>query len=319
MFLGLEMSTAQRRFARGHAATLVLPVALLALAPLTAAATATRTVLDDTGRTVQVPARVERIVSLAPNLTEIVYALGLETRLVGVTNQCDFPPEAQSKPRVGDVINPNLERIIELKPDLVLATPAGNRRETADALERLGVPVYGVDPRSIAGVFASLRRLADLLGVAQAGEALAAQLEARLAALDAWLATPERPRVLFVIWLEPLQTVGNDTFLNDLLRRAGAESVTGGIQQSWPRLSIEEVLARNPDYLVLPRTHSLEARLSTLIQRPPWERLRAVEQGRIVWLDDAVLRPGPRLVDAVEHLARALHPEIFAREERAEK
>lgn len=277
----------------------------------------TRTVVDETGRRVRVPERIERVVSLAPNLTEIVYALGEEARLVGVTNQCDFPPAARAKPRVGDVISPSLEKIIELKPDVVLGTTAGNRRETVEALDRAGIPLYGVDPHSVEDIFTSIEHLADLLGVPKAGRDLNANLRARLEALTAPLARVRRPRILFVLWLEPLLTVGADTFLNDVLDRAAADSITAGVDEAWPRLSLEVVIERDPDYLVLPRTHSLQARLAELASRPPWQRLRAIEENHVLWLNDAVLRPGPRVVDAIETLAHELHPEAFPAKEAA--
>ena len=292
---------------------------LLLLAPVLAGAQETRAVVDETGRRLAVPARVERIVSLAPNLTEIAFALGLEEKLVGVTSHCDFPAAARAKPQVGDVVNPSLERILELKPDVVLGTTAGNRRETVEALERLGVPLYGVEARSVEGIFVSIRDIAELAGTPRAGVELAEHLEARLAAVEEGTARATRPRVLFAIWMEPLVTIGNDTFLNDVLARAGAVSVTADLGESWPRLSVEEVIARDPDYLILPRTHSLQASFERLVQEDPWRRLRAVRENRIVWLDDAVLRPGPRIVDAIEELARALHPAAWSREEKAEK
>ncbi len=293
--------------------------AALFLLPCAGVAQETRAVVDETGRRVEVPARVERIVSLAPNLTEIVFALGLEEKLVGVTSHCDFPAAARAKPQVGDVVNPSLEKILELKPDIVLGSTAGNRRETVEALERLGVPLYGVEARSVEGIFASIRDIAELAGAPQAGAELAGRLEARLAALGVQTAAAPAPRVLFAIWMEPLVTIGNDTFLNDVLARAGAESVTSDLGESWPRLSVEEVIRRDPDYLILPRTHSLQASFERLVQEDPWRRLRAVRENRVVWLDDAVLRPGPRIVDAIEELARALHPEIGTREEKAQK
>lgn len=285
--------------------------------PALAAEEPTRKVTDETGRTIEVPARIERIVSLAPNLTEIIYALGLEARLVGVTTLCDFPPQAQAKPKVGDVINPSLEKVLELKPNLVLGTTAGNRRETVEALERLGVPLYGIDPRSVRGILDSIRHVAELAGAPQAARDPTARLEARLAALEE-RRSPSRPRVLFIIWLEPLVTIGRDTFLNDVLDRAGAQSATVDLEPSWPRLSLEEVIERDPDYLVLPHSDSLAASLARLSPQDPWRRLRAVEQNRIIWVDDAVLRPGPRIVDTIEELARALHPET-TREVRAWK
>jgi iron complex transport system substrate-binding protein len=292
-----------------------LAAALLCL-PLTLSAgdRPTRTVVDETGRVLHLPVRIERVVSLAPSLTETIYALGLQERLVGVTNLCDFPPAARAKPKVGDVLNPSLERIIELKPDVVLGTTAGNRRETVQALERAGIPLYGVQARNIEEILTSVQDVAELLGVPEAGRARAGEMQARLAVLAARLERTQRPRVLFVLWLEPLLTVGSDTFLNDVLRRAGAESVTADLRQDWPRLSLEFVIERDPDYLILPRTYGLEAKLARLAEGPPWQELRAVEERRIVWLEDAVLRPGPRIVQAIEELAHVLHPEIFSPE-----
>ena len=282
-----------------------------------AGAQETRTVTDQTGRTVRVPARIERVVSLAPNVTEILYALGVEDRLVGVTHQCNFPPAAAAKPKVGDTLNPSLETLISLRPDLVIGTAEGNRRETIELLERARIPLYGTHARTVSDIFVSIRQLASLMGVPEAGERLATELEARLTGLERRLTGASRPRVLVAIWLDPLITAGGDTFLNDVLRRAGAESVTASLSESWPRLSLEAVIESNPDYLVLPRLHSLQARLDDLRSRPAWRNVRAVEAGRIVWLDEALLRPGPRIVAAIEDLTRSLHPDRFSQTEAA--
>jgi len=278
---------------------------------LGASAQGLRLVTDETGRRVGVPARVERIVSLAPNITEILYALGLEARVVGVSNYCNYPAAAKTKPPVGEIISPSLEKIVALKPDLVLATPAGNRRETVIALERLGVAVYGIDPREVEGVFRTIENMSELLGVPEAGAKLAAELRAELAAVATQVEGRSRPRVLFVLWLEPLMSVGRYTFIQDVLRRAGAESATADRSEDWPRLSLEEVIRRNPDYLVLAHSPALEQQLADLRQRPAWQGLRALEKGRVILLDEAVLRPGPRIVEAVARLAQALHPEAF--------
>lgn len=292
--------------------------ALLCLASLSAASASaqtpapsspTRIVVDEVGRSVPVPARLERVVTLAPNLTELIYALGLEERLVGVSNQCDFPPPAKEKPRVGDALNPSLEAIAALRPDLVLGSTAGNRRQTADALEQLGIPLYGVDAKTVAGILTTIRRLSEFAGIAGRGERLAAALAARLAAVETRVAGRPRPRVLLAIWLEPLITVGSETFLNDVLERAGADSLTAELTESWPRLSVEEAIARRPDVLVLPRSHSLQARFEELAAADPWRAVLDSGRTRVVWLDDAVLRPGPRIVEAIEALAAALHAE----------
>lgn len=277
---------------------------------LSAAAQESRTVTDETGRTVQVPARIERVISLAPNVTEILYALGLEDRLVAVTNQCDQPPAARGKPKVGDVANPSLETLLALRPDLVIGTTLGNPRGTVRALEQVGIPLYGVNPHSVAEIFVSIRHVAELMGVPERGDQLAGRLEARLTALNQRLAGAPQPRVLFVIWLEPLITVGSDTFLNDVLARAGALSVSAGTNESWPHLSVETVIESNPDYLVMPRIPAIESRLGDLRRQPAWQSVRA----QVVWLDEAVLRPGPRIVEAIEELARALHPKSFSPE-----
>ncbi len=306
------MNADKRRL--GKAAATVRWVAALAclLAPGTAAAQTRRAVTDETGRTVQVPVRIERVISLAPNVTEILYALGLEDRLVAVTNQCDQPPAARSKPKVGDVANPSLETLLALKPDLVIGTTLGNPRGTVRALEQVGIPLYGVNPHSVAEIFLSIRHVAELMGVAERGEQLAGRLEARLATLNQRLAGAPEPRVLFVVLLEPLITVGRDTVLNDELQRAGAQSVTTGSSESWPHLSLETVIESNPDYLVLPRIPAIESRLGDLRRQPAWQSVRA----QVVWLDEAVLRPGPRIVEAIEELARALHSTTFSREGR---
>jgi iron complex transport system substrate-binding protein len=259
-----------------------------------------------------VPAVVERIVSLAPSLTETLFALGLEERIAGVTDYCDYPPAALGKPRVGGAVNPNLEQIVALRPDLVLATRALNRRETVEALERLGIAVYATDPRSVDDVLGSARRLGELAGAAEAAEALVAKLRMRLAALRWHLEGREPRRVLFIVWHDPLISIGHTTFLADALRRAGAESVVES-EQEWPRLSLEEVMRRQPDYLVFASAHAETAgqTFEALRARPGWRRLDAVREGRVAVISDAVNRPAPRLLEAIEQLARQVHPAAF--------
>lgn len=303
---------------RPKANSLTLAGLLLAAGWLCAPASArtteqpTRTVVDETGRVVRVPARIKRIITLVPSLTEIVYALGLEDRLVGVTNQCDYPPAAQQKQRVGDVINPNLEMIVELKPDVVLGSKVDNLSKTVEAIEYLDVPLYGLYPTTVQGVFDSIRHIAELAGVAERGEALAGRLQAQLRELQTRLeqTSTAKPSLLFVVWAEPLIVVGGGTFLSDALRQAGGVSVSAGLRGNWPRLSLEEVVELNPDFLVLPRSHGLDTRMADLSRREPWNRLRAVRQNHVIWVDSAIERPGPRIVAVIEQLAQALHPQL---------
>jgi iron complex transport system substrate-binding protein len=258
------------------------------------------------------PPEVRRIVTLAPNLTETIYALGLEDRLAGDTDYCDTPAAAKSKPHVGNPQNPSLEAIVALHPDLVLATTSINRLDTAEALSRLGIAVYTSNPQTVRGMLDSTRRMADLMGATEQGTALVARLQQRLDALHTRLADTPMAHVLFVVWLQPLSTIGQNTFIADALRYAGAESVVLS-DRNWPELSIEEVFRLEPDYVVFAGNHGEDptTEVADLRARPAWRDLEAVKTGHVVNVNEEALRPSPGLVDAIEQLAHQLHPEAF--------
>lgn len=288
--------------------------AICAQTPISSTAPkAFKDVTDEVGRTVRIPEPVLRIVSLAPSLTETIYALGLQDRLVGDTDYCDYPPDAQKKPKVGGAINPSIEEIAALRPDLVLVTKSLNRFETVHALSELGFPSYATDPHTVQQIVSSTERLADVLGAPQAGAALAAELQRRLADLQQRLRGIPPRRVLFVVWSSPLISVGQNTFIADALRHAGAVSIVES-SQDWPQMSVEEVVRLQPDYLVFAASHSDAAQndFDVLAERPGWRGLDAVRQRRFAVISDAVNRPAPRIVSAIEDLARQLHPEAFA-------
>ena len=278
------------------------------------ASPAFRAVTDETGRTIRIPLTVHRIVSLSPSATETLYALGLQDLLVGDTDYCDFPPEAQRKPKVGGVINPSIETIASLHPDLVLVTKV-NRLETVNALEGLGVPSYGMDPHTVDAVLASTQRLAEILGIPDAGSALTNDLQKRLTDLQHRLASLSARRVLFVVWPEPLMSIGQDTFIADAIRHAGGVSVVNS-SQSWPQVSLEEIVKQQPEFLIFTQSHwqGSVATQETLAQLPGWRSLEAVRNHRFITMSDAVNRPAPRIVSAIEDLAHQLHPEAFVEE-----
>jgi iron complex transport system substrate-binding protein len=281
--------------------------------PVAAAATPEfRELTDEAGRTVRIPQPVRRIVSLAPNLTETIYALGLQDRLVGDTDYCDYPADAQKKHKVGGGINPSIEEIAALRPDLVLMTKSYNRLDTVHSLEILGIPSYATDPHTVEQILASTEKLADLLGVPETGAALKNDLQRRLTELQQRLASLPPKRVLFVVWTQPLMSVGKDTFLADALRHAGAASIVDSTQ-SWPQVNLEEVVKLQPEFLVFADSHSLsgEKELETLAELPGWRVLDAVKNHHLAMISDAVNRPAPRIVSAIEDLARQLHPEAF--------
>jgi len=296
--------------------------ALLCSLPLTAQVPSTTTpavkpvykeIVDEIGRTVRMPQPVQRIVSLAPSLTETIYALGLQDRLVGDTDFCDFPPDAQKKTKVGGAINPSIEEIVALRPDLVLVTKSLNRLETVRALDNLGISSYATDPHTVKDILSSTERLADLLGVSETGAALGADLEHRLADLQQRLSGLPPRRVLFVVWSDPLISVGKNTFIADALKWAGAASIVDS-SQDWPQMSLEEVVRLQPDFLVFAASHSDSAApgdLEGIAERPGWRGLEAVRNHRFALISEAVNRPAPRLISAIEDLARQVHPEAF--------
>ena len=261
-----------------------------------------------------IPLNVLRVVSLAPNLTETIYALGLDAKLVGDTTYCDIPPAAKEKPHIGSAQEPSLEAIVALHPDLVLATTSINRAETADALLKIGVPVYTSDPHTITGMLGSTAMLADLLGANEQGAKLVAESQERLHALHRALEDRPMAHVLFVVWQDPLISIGQNTFIADALRWAGAESIIVA-SQNWPQVSMEEVVRLQPDYIVLTSDHlaaETHEHVNNLRDRPTWSELRAVKMGHVVMASDEFTRPSPGLVDAIESLAHELHPEAFS-------
>ena len=283
-------------------------VLVATLSILLSATGSARMVKDQTGRMVNVPENPLRLVSLAPNITEIVYALGLGDELVGDTDNCDFPPEAKSKPHVGTMVNPSLERIVALKPDLALGTPEANRRETADQLERLGIPVYGVTASTLHGTVASIEDLGKVLGRAAEATRLVAQMQARIDRVENRIKAQPEPRVLFVVWYRPLITVGPHTFIADVIRAAGGIPIGADLKGEWPRLTLEELLPLNPDVILFPKTESFSPSLTEFSGLPGWKDLGAVKDGRMFFVSETIERAGPRLVDALEELANILHP-----------
>jgi iron complex transport system substrate-binding protein len=293
--------------ARRLAARVLSLLILVAAVPLSFAGAAT--VTDDLGREVRVDGPARRIVSLAPNLTEIVFALGLGDRLVGRTDFCDFPEAARRVASVGGVTAPSQEQVLALRPDLVLGTTVGNGKAEVLALARLGVPVVVTDPSDIDGVARSFELVARAADVPAAGERLAGTFRARLAAVRARVAGRAAVRTLLVVWPEPLVVAGPRSFLSRLLEAVGGSNVLAGgsaFTAQYPTLGLEALVDLAPEAIVLAAyegtTRDALARLRRLSDVP------AVRDDRIVAIDQTILvRPGPRLADAAEQLAAAIH------------
>ena len=269
-------------------------------------------VKDETGRTVRIPQPVRRIVSLAPSVTETLFALGAGDRLVGDTDFCDYPAEAKQKTHIGGPVSPSIEAIAALHPDLVMATREINRPESVHSLEALGIAVYATDPQTVEQVLTSTERLGELLGVGDEGRVLTANLRRRLNEIDRRLAGLPPKSVLMIVWLDPLMSVGRSAFLDDALRRAGAHSVIDS-PQSWPTIDLEQVVRLQPDYLIISNDNArqVQRELTELQERPGWRQLKAVRDRRFIVVSEAMSHPSPRLVDGIEQLARALYPSAF--------
>jgi iron complex transport system substrate-binding protein len=251
----------------------------------------------------------ERIVSLVPSATEDIFAVGGEDRLVGVTNFCDWPPAARGKPRVGGMVAPNLEAIVALRPDLVVATDEGNSQFTFDQLARLGVPVYVVRARRLQEAIEVMARMGELTGRSTAVGPLVDRLRARVGRVVEAVRPFRRQRVLYVLWPDPIIVPGREGLVTELVRLAGGVSVTEDSSGAYPRLGLEAVVAFNPDVVVLAR-HGGD---QTPVLRATWDRLAAlpaIRAGRVHSVDGSLMhRYGPRVVDGLETLARIVHPE----------
>jgi ABC-type hemin transport system substrate-binding protein len=261
------------------------------------------TVKDDMQRDVAVPARVRRIVTLAPNLTEMVFAIGAGERIVGVDDSSNFPVAAKSLPKVGGM-QPNVEKIAALKPDLVLASTEGNHPNLVPALAAAGIPLYVVRTDRLGEITTAMRRLGKVLD-APRGEQAARELDHEIAAQKRERAHPLR--ILFAVWTDPLYVAGTETFTHDIFLLAGARNAVG--VSGWPQYSLESLVASPPDLIVYPRGAVTPQQIEALRQRAPGMN------AEIVAVDEDVFqRPGPRVAQAAKALNAILDARSGGRE-----
>ncbi|MGH9846766.1 MAG: ABC transporter substrate-binding protein [Blastocatellia bacterium] len=279
-------------------------------APETAAEIAGgREFTDGVGRKVAVRPSPQRVVSLAPNLTEILFAFGLGDRIAGVTSYCDFPEAAKSKEKLGDTLHPNLERIITLKPDLVLITTSSQLEQITRRLDQLSIPVYVTNPRDVREIIASIRALGEVTGATAKADEIAGEMERRVNLVRERVRPLPELRVFYVLQTGPLITAGRNTFINDLINLAGGVSISGQETADYPQFSRETVVARKPEVIVVPSSHGTDLVKEDDLRRD-FATTPAVRAGRVVRVNpDWVDRPGPRIVEGLEQLAQGLHPQ----------
>jgi iron complex transport system substrate-binding protein len=271
-----------------------------------------RLVRDQADRTLSIPDNPLRVVSLAPSITEIVFALGEGGRLKGVTQHCDFPAEAGFLPKVGSYVHLDLERIVALKPDLCIAVRDGNPGNVVAELETFGIPVYAVDPRNLDTAVQTVLEIGRLLNAAAKAQRLADEMRARIERVKVRAAeTGRRPRVFFQIGTAPIVSAGSNTLIDELIAAAGGQNLAEG-PASYPRFSREQVMALQPEVIII-TSMTKEADLEQVkAEWKKYEELPAVRDNRVFIVDaDLFDRPTPRIIDGLETLAGIIHPELF--------
>ncbi len=272
------------------------------------------TVIDQAGRTVTVPTDPMRIISLAPNITEILFAIGAGKKIVGVSEFSNYPPEAAGLPMVGSYIKPNLEAIIALKPDLVIATADGEKRVEIDRLASLGVPVYIINPKTISGVISTVREIGRLSGREKEAEKTAREMERAVTEIRKRVLGLPRVTTLLVVNTNPLITVNGNTFQDEMIRAAGGKNIAAGESIRYPTLTYEEVVVRAPEVIIMTTMSPDEDYRSVTAAWSRFGTVPAVKKRRIFLIDsDIVDRPSPRMVQGLEELSRLLHPEAFGK------
>ncbi len=273
------------------------------LAPSTARAEIAIT--DDAGNALRLPRPAQRIVSLAPHVTELLYAAGAGAQLVGAVQYSDYPEAAKALPRVGGYTSVDLEAVAALKPDLVVAWRSGNRNAHLGRLGALGIPVYLTEPRSLPDVARSLEALGRLAGTEAAADAAADAFRTRLAALRERYGTRPPVRTFYQIWNQPLMTINGQHLISDVIRLCGGDNVFAGLGQLAPTINVEAVLAADPEVVVA--SGMGEARPEWLDQWKRWGGLTATARGNLFFIPpDLIQRHTPRILDGAERLCAQL-------------
>jgi iron complex transport system substrate-binding protein len=258
----------------------------------------------------------QKVVSLAPSVTETVFALGLGGRLVGVTNHCDYPPEARRIANIGGFMNPSVEAILAKRPELVIGVSGATDPAKARELERFGLRVILLSLSSVREILKTMRDVGAVLGNTAAGEKLAAKIAASLDRVHLQVAGAPTRSTLLVVGLSPLVTVGGSNYIDELITLAGGKNIAGDAAQPWLNLPDEFVIAKGPEVIIEAGMGSERGS-----RGKNWADLRsipAVREGRVhSYASDKILRPGPRIGEALEEIARLVHPECFERSGRA--
>lgn len=263
--------------------------------------------VDSLDRKVVVEEIPERVVSLSPAITEILYFIGAEDNVIGVSSYCDYPPGALEKKQMGGFEDPNLELVVESEPDMVFVA-AGVQAEFIKTLEDLGISVFALDAETVEEVIENIKLAGKIMGVEEKATHKAGELRERVDKVTAKVKDEERPVVFFEIWDDPLMSAGAGSFVNDLIELAGGTNLYGDADHRYPTVSFERLVEKDPEiYIAI--DHKRQDDIET---RTGFDSLQAVKEDRVYTIeDDLVTLPGPRVVDGLEKLAAAIHPHLF--------
>jgi iron complex transport system substrate-binding protein len=277
-------------------------------------------VVDGFGRNVTIVRVPQRVVSLSPSITEVLFAIRAGSKVVGVTRYCDYPPEVLvrvgdgSLKVVGGFTDPNIEVIVSLKPDLILAS-SDLQNEVVSSLEAKGLTVFGLAPRTIDEIVENIRTVGRILDLSESAERLVENMTTRIDTIVNKMGTvAEKPRIYYEVWYDPLMSIGQGTWVNDLITLAGGVNIFGGSKASYPLINSETVVAADPQIIIVSKGYmgGIEQTRSSIRDRPGWSSISAVRNNRIYAIEeDTVYRHGPRIVDGLETLALIIHPELF--------
>jgi iron complex transport system substrate-binding protein len=271
-------------------------------------------VTDQINREVVLKAAPQRIVSLSPSNTEIAYAIGLGDKMVGVTDYCNYPEEALKVAKVGGFSKPNMEAVLALQPDLVLA---GNKHEEqVKKLEEMNIPVLVLVPESMNEVFEAITMVGKAAGKNQEADALVSDMKNRLETTASKVsAIPEqdRVRVYYEVSSDPLMSAGSASIINEVISRAGGKNIFADLAERYPKISQEVLIERDPQFILYPGSHGSQGfDPKEIAARPMWNKISAVKENKLFTVNaDTISRPGPRLIEAVEKLAAIFYPEVF--------
>ena len=271
-----------------------------------------RTFKDEVGREIAVPFPPKRVVSLAPNITEVLFSLGLDEEIVGVSIHCNFPEKAKTKIRVGSYISLDYEKIISVKPDLVIATGVGNTRDMVDRLEQLGLSTYVIYPKNFEDILRSIIHIGQVVNREKEARSIVEGMKKRRQRVIELTKDLPPPKVFVQIGDAPMVTVGKGSFADDLIRIAGGENIAEDEKEVYPRFGMEEILKRAPEVIVISSMNPEGDYQKVLREWNRWKMIPAVKNGRVhIMNSDLIDRPSPRIIDGLEEIARILHPDRF--------